>query len=370
MPEMDGFEVARRMHDNSKLSHIPIIFVTAVARDEGSVMNGYAAGVVDFLFKPIHPNIVRSKVQVFLNLFEDRQDQEVANRNLSVLPEQLMARNAVAENTAREITLQKAELEHRNRELQLRNRELDTFAYVVSHDLRQPVHSILDYVDLIELQVGGGADPNVDRWLNSCRGLCQSMHTLITDVLDFATMGPETVDLQPIDCNVPLFKALDALLPAIRQSEALVTYDSLPRVLGSEKLLRRMFQNLIANSIKYRGNEPPRIQIRSEWDEGRGNWLIRVADNGRGIPKSDAARVFDMLSRGQESSAIPGNGIGLAICKRIAEAHGGRIWVNSEPGQGAEFVFMLRDADDGLAAGGASQGEEAETYGATKNSGR
>jgi signal transduction histidine kinase len=379
MPEMDGFEVARRMHENSKLAHIPIIFVTAVARDENSVMNGYAAGVVDFLFKPIHPHIVRSKVQVFLNLFEDRQDQEVANRNLSVLPEQLMARNAIAENAAREIALQKAELEHRNRELQLRNRELDTFAYVVSHDLRQPVHSILDYVDLIELQVGGGADPNVDRWLNSCRGLCQSMHALITDVLDFATMGPESVDLQPVDANVPLFHALDALLPAIRQSEALVAYDSLPRVLGSEKLLTRMFQNLIANAIKYRSAQPPRIQVRCEWDEGRRNWLIRVIDNGRGIAKSDAARVFDMLARGQDSASIPGNGIGLAICKRIAEAHGGRIWVNSEPGEGSEFVFMLRDAGDcvaieeassGVTSGVTSVGEEAEAHGAAKNSGR
>jgi signal transduction histidine kinase len=356
MPDMDGFEVARRMQQNEKFAHIPIIFVTGVARDESAVMNGYAAGVVDFLLKPIHPIVVRSKVQVFLNLFEERQVQEAANRRLSALPEQLMARNARAESAAREVALQKAELEHRNRELQIRNRDLDSFAYVVSHDLRQPLHSILNYVDLMETRVG--ADENVGRWLKSCRKLGESMQGLITDVLDFATLGAENVDLQPIDCNTPLFQALDALLPAIKESDARITYDPLPRVLGSERLLARMFQNLISNSIKYRGPVPPRVQIRSDYSESRRNWCIRVIDNGRGIAKADAVRVFEMLARCHDTAAVSGNGIGLAVCKRIAEAHGGRIWVNSEPGKGSEFVFVLRDAGEMEAARDQSTEEE------------
>jgi hypothetical protein len=362
MPEMDGFEVARRMHANQRLAHVPVIFVTGIAHDESAVMNGYAAGIVDFLFKPIHPNIVRSKVQVFLDLYGERELQEAANRRLSVLPEQLMAKNARVESAAREIELQKAELEHRNRELQLRNRDLDSFAYVVSHDLRQPVHSILDYVELIESQVGAQAGENVARWLISCRKLCQSMHGLITDVLDYATLGSETIDLQPIDLNGALFQAIEAMLPAIKQSEAYITYDSLPIVLGSEKLLTRMFQNLISNAIKYRSALVPRIQIRCQWDAGRRNWLIRVIDNGRGLAKSDATRVFEMLTRCHESAKVSGNGIGLAICKRIAEAHGGRIWVNSEPNQGAEFVFVLRDAQDSEAMNALSQKTKEEEH--------
>jgi signal transduction histidine kinase len=344
MPDMDGFEVARRMQQDERLAHIPIIFVTGVARDESAMMNGYAAGVVDFLLKPIHPVVVRSKVQVFLNLFEERQVQEAANRRLSALPEQLLAKNARAESAVRETALQKAELEHRNRELQIRNRDLDSFAYVVSHDLRQPLHSILNYVDLIETRVAG--DKDVGRWLTSCRKLGKSMQGLITDVLDFATLGAENVDLQPIDCNAPLFQAIEALLPAIQESDARVTYDPLPRVLGSERLLARMFQNLISNSIKYRGSVPPRVQIRSDYSESRRNWCIRVIDNGRGIAKADAVRVFEMLARCHDTAAVSGNGIGLAVCKRIAEAHGGRIWVNSQPGEGSEFVFVLRDAGE------------------------
>ena len=342
MPEMDGFEVARRIEANERLAHIPIIFVTGVACAEKAVMDGYATGVVDFLFKPIHPVVLRSKVQVFLKMYAERQAQERANRRLSLLPEQLMERNVRAETAAREVALQKAELEHRNRELLARNRELDSFAYVVSHDLRQPVQAILNYIDLIEARIG--PDENVARWLGSCRKLGQSMQGLIKDVLDFATLGAETVDLQPVDCNEPLFNAIEALLPDIKRSEAAITYDPLPRVLGCERLLARMFQNLISNAIKYRGELPPRIQIRSEYNEGRGNWHISVIDNGRGIARSDATRVFEMLARCHESAAVSGNGIGLAVCKRIAEAHGGRIWVNSEPDQGSEFVFILRDA--------------------------
>jgi two-component system, sensor histidine kinase and response regulator len=345
MPEMDGFEVARRMRASARLAHVPVIFVTGMDRDERAMLSGYDAGVVDFLFKPINPSVVRSKVQVFLNLFKDRKAQESVNRKLMALQQDLIARRSEAENSSREIALQKAELEYRNQELLRRNRELDSFAHVVSHDLRQPLQSVMDYLELIGIESEGGLNSNIGRWIGACIRLGQSMNVLIADVLEYATLGTQPVALQPTECNAALAAALERLSASIKESNASITHDQLPRVLGSEKLLTRVFQNLIANAIKYKSDAQPRIDVRCEWDQSRLNWVFRVIDNGRGVDPKDIARVFEMFTRGRDSSSIPGTGIGLAICKRIVEAHGGRIWLKSELNQGSEFCFALPDGD-------------------------
>jgi two-component system sensor histidine kinase/response regulator len=339
MPEMDGYEVARHMRESG--SHVPVILLTGVDRDERCLLKGYDAGVVDFLFKPISPTVVRHKVQVFLNLFNERKAVELANRKLVALQQVLITRRIEAERDSREIALQKAELEYRNQELMHRNRELDSFAHVVSHDLRQPVQSILDYLDLIAIEAGPSPDSNIQRWIGSCLRLGQSMHGLISDVLEYATLGTQTITMQPTDSNAALANAMERLMAAVKESGACVTCEPLPRVLGSEKLLTRVFQNLISNAIKYRGEEPATIQVRAEWDPRRKNWLFRVIDNGRGIDPNDGARIFEMFARTKDSQDIPGTGIGLAICKRIVEAHGGRIWVTSKLKQGSEFCFAL-----------------------------
>ncbi|HME10685.1 MAG TPA: ATP-binding protein [Bryobacteraceae bacterium] len=344
MPDMDGYEVARYMQASAKHAHVPVIFLTAINRDERSVLNGYDAGVVDYLFKPVHPGILRSKVRVFLNLFNARKAQESANQRLLALQQDLIDRRKDAEEAAREIALQKAELEYRNQELMRRNRELDSFAHVVSHDLRQPVQSILDYLELISIESGSGPNGKVGRWLGACTRLGQSMHVLIADVLEFATLGTQPIVLEPTDVNAALTGALERLMSLIKESNVTITHDPLPRVSGSEKLLTRVFQNLISNAIKYKSDAPPRIQVRCHWDQSRGNWVFRVIDNGRGVDRRDFNRIFEMFARGRESSAVPGTGIGLAICKRIIEAHGGRIWLKSEPNQGSEFCFALPSA--------------------------
>ncbi len=341
MPDMDGYEVARHMQTIGKFAHVPVIFLTAINRDDRAVLNGYEAGVVDFLFKPVHPGILRSKVRVFLNLFNARKAQESANQRLIALQQDLIDRRKQAEEAARQIAVQKTELEYQNQELLRRNRELDSFAHVVSHDLRQPVHSILDYLELISIESGFGLNSKVGRWLGACTRLGQGMNGLIADVLEYATLGTQPIVLAPTDCNAALANALERLMSVIKESNVTITHDPLPRVSGSEKLLTRVFQNLISNAIKYKSDAPPRIQIRCHWDQSRGNWVMRVIDNGRGIDQRDFHRIFEMFARGRDASSVPGTGIGLSICKRIIEAHGGRIWLKSEPNQGSEFCFAL-----------------------------
>jgi len=345
MPDMDGFEVARRMQASGKLLQVPVIFVTGMDRDDRSILDGYDAGVVDFVFKPIVPAVLRSKVQVFLNLFKERAAQRCANRRLLALQHDLIVRRAQAEDAAREIALRKTELECRNQELLRRNRELDSFAHVVSHDLRHPLQSILDYLDLIAIESGNGSNGNVSRWIAACTRLGQSMNVLIADVLEYATLGSQPIAAEPTDCNAALAGALERLMSAIRESNVTIVHRPLPCVLGSEKLLTRVFQNLISNAIKYQGDAPPRIEIRSHWDRHRRNWVLRVMDNGRGIDPADFNRIFEMFSRGSNCSTVAGTGIGLPICKRIVEAHGGRMWVKSERNRGSEFCFALPGPD-------------------------
>ena len=341
MPEMDGYEVASRMQETGMLAQVPVIFVTAIDRDERSLMEGYKASVVEFIFKPMNPAILRSKVHVFLNLYNARKAQELVNGQLLSLQQDLIVKRGEAEAAAREIGLAKLELEFQNEELLRRNRELDSFAHVLSHDLRQPLQSILDYLELIGAESGASLPPDATRWFASCARLGRGMSGLITDVLEYATLGSQQITKESTDCNAALAGALERLTAAIKESDACIVHDELPRLPGSEELLTRVFQDLIANAIKYRIEATPRIEVRCQWDPSRHNWLFRVIDNGRGGDPKDFGRVFEMFARGRMVSTLPGTGIGLAVCKRIVEAHAGRMWVTSKENEGSEFCFVL-----------------------------
>jgi two-component system CheB/CheR fusion protein len=229
--------------------------------------------------------------------------------------------------------------------LRTTNAELQHFAYALTHDLQEPLRMVVNFTELLAQEYEGKLDKDADKFISySVQGALR-IEALLKALLAYWEVSErERGSLASIDCGSVLAKTLFNLQAAIAQSGAVVTSDSLPAVVAEEVLLMQLFQNLISNSIKYRGKETPRIHVSAERD-GDG-WLFAVRDNGIGIDQQDADRVFGMFKR-LHGSEIPGTGIGLAICKKVVERQGGRIWVESQAGHGATFKFTipLRHAD-------------------------
>jgi PAS domain S-box-containing protein len=239
------------------------------------------------------------------------------------------------------------ELRERTEELARSNADLEQFAYVASHDLQEPLRMVASYLQLIAQRYQGRLDADADDFINYAVDGARRMKQLINDLLNFsrAGRGPEP---RPIDLNRALERALAILALAIEENHAVVNVDGLPRVMGDEARLAEVFQNLVSNAIKFRGAQPPRIRIGARREDGF--WTISVADNGIGIDPAYNDRIFAMFQRLHGREEYSGTGIGLAICKRIVERTGGRIWVESEPGCGATFSFTLPAAKEDAGA--------------------
>jgi signal transduction histidine kinase len=339
MPGMNGLELARQM--NLQRDCPPIIFLTAADAARQSMLDGYDAGSVDFLYKPLDPVVIRAKVRIFVDLFRRRKAQESLTHDLEVLAQSLGEQRLEAELTAHELALQKEEMKRQNHELALRNHQLDSFGHVVSHDLRQPLQAILDYLELIDSSSREYLLAQAVRWLELCVKLGRDMQMLISAILEYSSLGSHNVVAESTDAGAALQAALQNLSSLITKEDAQISQDPLPPVLCTGKLLTSAFENLIGNAIKYRGKETPRIHIGCNWNQDDGKWWFQVKDNGRGIRRQDFEEIFEMFGRASEVRTIQGTGIGLAASKRIIESHGGRIWVESEPGQGSSFYFSL-----------------------------
>jgi light-regulated signal transduction histidine kinase (bacteriophytochrome) len=172
------------------------------------------------------------------------------------------------------------------------------------------------------------------------------MQILIKDLLEYSMVSVKGKVLRPVNCSVALEQALNNLRSAIEESGAGVTYDLLPTIIGDEAQLSRLFQNLIGNAIKFQGKGPSKIHISAHREENE--WIFSIRDSGIGIDPEQAKRIFAIFQRLHSRQEYPGTGVGLAICKRIVERHGGRIWVESEPGKGATFYFTIPDLQENL----------------------
>lgn len=225
--------------------------------------------------------------------------------------------------------------------LERSNAELEQFAYVASHDLQAPLRQVQSYCELLQLQSRGQLDAEASEYVGYIMQSAAGMQRLIQDLLRVARVGKQGKPFQPTDCTTVLDEVLKNLEPAIREHHAVVTREPLPTVLADRTQLLQLFQNLIGNALHYRAAQPPRIQVSAE--RHAGEWLFSVRDNGLGIAPEHHREVFIMFKRLHTSEERSGTGIGLAICQRIVERHGGRIWVESELGQGSTFLFTLPD---------------------------
>jgi signal transduction histidine kinase len=219
------------------------------------------------------------------------------------------------------------------------NRDLEQFAYVASHDLQEPLRMVATYTQLLAERYRGKLDADADKYIHYAVDGALRMQKLVQDLLSFSRVGRQGFALETTECDAVLQAALTNLEGAIRESGAVVEHAQLPVLVADSSQLVQVFQNLIGNAIKFRGSEPPRIRVSAE-SSGK-EWVFSVADNGIGIAAEHRENVFVIFRRLHTQSEYPGSGIGLSICKKIIEHHGGRIWVDSQPGRGSVFQFTL-----------------------------
>jgi len=248
---------------------------------------------------------------------------------------QLMARRQ-AETAMREAF---QELEQKTRELTRSNEELQQFAYVASHDLQEPLRMISSYTQLLGRRYGDRLDGDAQEFMGFIVDGAARMKQLIEDLLAYSRVGTRGKEFQEVDSGASLARALANLRTAQESSDAVVTHDAMPKVMADGAQLAQVFQNLIGNAIKFRAEEAPRIHVGAETTGTV--WVFTVKDNGIGLDTQYADRIFMMFQRLHNKAEYPGTGIGLAIVKKIVERHGGRIWVESEPGKGATFGFTI-----------------------------
>lgn len=227
----------------------------------------------------------------------------------------------------------------RTAEMESKNKELEQFAYVASHDLQEPLRTISGFVELLQKQYRGKFDANADKLLDYISQASDRMKVLIKDLLDYSRIGREK-EFRQVDCNNLLAEVLADLDQIIKESGATVQAEQLPVLHAYPTELKLLFQNLITNSIKFhKPGLAPAVVIGSEKENG--HWKFSVRDNGIGIDQQFAERIFIIFQRLHNRSQYEGSGIGLAHCKKIAELHGGHIWVESEPGEGSRFFFTI-----------------------------
>jgi light-regulated signal transduction histidine kinase (bacteriophytochrome) len=244
---------------------------------------------------------------------------------------------------ARDVTEKKLAEEQMRKvmaDLERSNRELEQFAYVASHDLQEPLRMVSSYTQLLAQRYQDKLDRDANDFIGFAVDGANRMQRLINDLLSYSRVGTRGKPMEATDSHNALGRALANLQASIQESQAIVSNDDLPVVLADEGQLIQLFQNLVGNAIKFRRKDaPPRVRVSAQ-REGS-SWVFSVKDNGIGIDPEFQPRLFVIFQRLHGRDQYPGTGIGLAICKRIVERHGGRIWMESKSGEGSTFYFTL-----------------------------
>jgi signal transduction histidine kinase len=347
MPDMNGFETASLIYEREKLRHIPIIFITAHNQGEERMYEGYKMGGVDFIYKPINPELLRFKVSVFVELYQKTHQLIDHEKSLVAANKKLETEIEERRVSEEKIKLLNQQLVSNNQQLQNTIEELDRFAYVASHDLQEPLRKILVFSDKIPTKYSNIIDQEMDRNLAKIVKASERMQLLINDLLRFSRNSSNSEDFTSINLEQLITEVLNDMEVDIERNEAKVKIENLPQIWGISSQMRQLFQNLVSNSLKFRKKESiPVIHIYSEpkvLSNGQEMELGRIViqDNGIGFDPKFSEDIFTVFKRLHSYHEFEGSGVGLSICKKIVERHKGYISASSEIGVGAKFIIDL-----------------------------
>ena len=317
MPGLDGFETCRLLKSRPETRETPVIFMTALT-DTHDKLSGFEAGAVDYVIKPLDGAEVLARVRTHVTMSRLRRALVQQNEDLQ-----------------REI----AAHEQTQQALRRSNLELEQLAYVASHDMQEPLRMIASYLQLIVQRYDDQLDSDGREFIGYAVDGAKRMQDLINDLLTYSRVGTKARPFQRTQCAAVVQTAIKHLHVAVVESRANIVVEDLPEVSADAPQLVQLFQNLIGNAIKFRGDAAPQVQVRCEARDEE--WEFSVRDNGIGIDPDYFDRIFVLFQRLHTRRQYPGTGIGLALCKKIVERHGGRIWVESSQGQGAVFRFTI-----------------------------
>jgi signal transduction histidine kinase len=356
MPNLNGFETAALIYEREKLKHIPIIFITANNYGEENVFKGYRSGAVDYIFKPINPELLRAKVGVFIELYKK-------NHQLLAQEEKLRAINKSLENEIKERKNSEDKINDLNKKLlanieslEAANKELDRFAFMASHDMQEPLRKIRTFSDLLSIKHKDQLNDDAHAKIKIIQKAAERMQGLIKDILTFSKVSNETEPFVKTDLNTLVHEVIDELESTVREKDATIDLSTLPAIPVNPVLMKSLFLNLIGNAMKYsKPDVAPEIRIycdNIDTDKKTGHtryYRIFIKDNGIGFDQKYAEQIFDMFKRLHVHTEYEGTGIGLALCKQIMEKHNGYINAVSAENEGATFIISLPAKEEEMA---------------------
>jgi signal transduction histidine kinase len=348
MPDLNGFETATMIYQREKLRHIPIIFITAHSYGEENLFKGYKAGAVDYIYKPIQPELLRAKVAVFVELYRKNhqlisQEQKLISINKSL---ELEIKDRIA-SEEKVKALNKQLLENIS-QLESTNKELDRFAYMASHDLQEPLRKIRIFSERIAESYADAIGPEGKSFIEKMQSACIRMQNLIDDILAFSKISIEKESLVYTSLNGIVDEVVTEMDQLIREKGATIIVEKMPELTVNPGLMKSLFENLVTNALKYsRKDVKPVVHIFTKADDMppepgvKRYWRIYVRDNGIGFEQQYADQIFTMFKRLHSGPEYKGTGIGLAICKKIVEEHNGYISARSAVNEGTTFTISL-----------------------------
>lgn len=347
MPGMDGFEVAEILAGSNRTKDIPVLFLSAINKEKKYISKGYESGGVDYITKPVDPDLLILKVKTFLKLYE--QQNELKNIR-DLLSKEIEIRKEAQQNLELKVIERTRELVSKNEELELRNHELQQFSWVVSHDLKEPLRKIEIFIKLIKDNFVKDEPKAVD-YINRTVKASERMNKLITDLLEYSRLSSNVVP-EKTNLNQVINEVLSDFDYIIDEKKAILNVAELPVLKGIPSQFRQLFQNLIGNSLKFsKPEEIPVINISSEQIETKdfdakasptGNFCkLTITDNGIGFDEKYLSKIFIIFQSLNDRNTYEGTGIGLAIAKKIIEKHNGIITAKSEVGKGSSFIIVL-----------------------------
>jgi signal transduction histidine kinase len=329
MPEMDGFETATKIRSQEKFRISPIVFLTELGKSEAEMFRGYEVGAVDYLLKPFSPNILRYKVRGLVELHQNAAEIKWLNLDL-------LKANADLEFKVQERT---EALEDRGKALARSNQELAQFAAVASHDLQEPLRTLTTYLQLIQKNNESSLNEEDAGFMDIVISSAKRMRQLINDLLSFSQIAGGDRKLESVDCGGLVHAIHGNLKKMFEEKGAEITVGALPTLPAESQLLQQVFQNLIENALKFYKGLGAKIEVTAH--EKGAFWVFRVKDDGIGIAPEHFDKIFKIFQRLHTRDEYSGSGMGLSICKKIVERHGGEIWLDSAPDLGSTFYFSI-----------------------------